>query len=163
MIRARKPQDDPELVRLIRTELIPLSASARPLDAHMVRELPLRFRWGTTYVATRTKQGPPVAFIHFVTMDGLLLIDMLACHSSYRGYGFGTALMEQAEAYGQARECSVAGLFADSSNGTALRFYGKRGYTIVRYVPEWQVYELVKPLIPASAALSASGSSGVSP
>lgn len=150
MIRARKPQDDPELVRLIRTELIPMSATARPLDARMVRELPHRFRWGVTYVATRTKQGPPVAFVHFAAFGGQLMIDMLATHSAHQGLGIGSLLMAHAEAYAASRQCSMARLFVDAYNGKAQRFYRKLGYSWIRYIPEWHVYELAKPLIPAT-------------
>ncbi len=146
MIRARKPQDDSELVRLIRAELIPLSATARPLDARMLRELPHRFRWGVTYVTTRTKQGPPVAFVHFVVDGGQLWIDMLATGSAHQRLGNGSLLMAHAEAYAAARECGMARLFVDASNGKAQRFYGKLGYGVVRYLPEWQCYELAKPL-----------------
>ncbi|MHA6485383.1 GNAT family N-acetyltransferase [Paenibacillus sp. strain BS8-2] len=148
MIRARKPQDDPELVRLIRTELIPQSATARPLDARMIRELPQRFRWGVTYVAARTKQGPPVAFVHFLAADGQLMIDMLATNSAHQGLGYGSLLMAHAESYGVAHQCSMARLFVDASNGRAQRFYGKLGYTFIRYLPQWQCFELAKPLLP---------------
>lgn len=151
MIRARKPQDDTELVRLIRTELIPLSAAARPLDARMVRELPHRFRWGVTYVATRSKQGPPVAFVHFTCANGQLLIDMLATDSAYQRLGYGSLLMAHAEAYALDRQCSAARLYVDASNVKAHRFYGKLGYAWIRYIPEWHVHELTKPLIPPSA------------
>lgn len=157
MIRARKPQDDHELVRLIRTELIPISATARPLDARMVRELPHRLRWGVTYVATRTKQGPPVAFVHFACVQGQLLIDMLATDSAHRGLGNGTLLMAQAEAYAITRQCSSAHLYVDAINFKAQRFYDKLGYAVIRYLPEWQCFELAKPLpqlppIPQSTA-----------
>ncbi|WP_214628567.1 GNAT family N-acetyltransferase [Paenibacillus agaridevorans] len=156
MIRARKPQDDPELVRLIRSELIPLSATARPLDARMIRELPHRFRWGTTYVATRTKQGPPVAFVHFLNAGEELLVDMLATHSGHRGLGLGTLLMAYAEAYGSSNGCRVSRLYVDASNGGAQRFYGKLGYGCIRYIPDWHVFELAKPLqpLPQSAPIS---------
>lgn len=146
MIRARKPQDDHELVRLIRTELIPLSSTARPLDARMVRELPHRFRWGVTYVATRNKQGPPVAFVHFACAQGQMLIDMLATDSAHRGIGNGSLLMAHAEAYAIARQCSAARLYVDVDNFKAQRFYGKLGYAVIRYLPEWQCFELAKPL-----------------
>lgn len=151
MIRARKPQDDTELVRLIRTELIPMSATARPLDARMVRELPHRFRWGVTYVATRSKQGPPVAFVHFVADGGQLLIDMLATDSAHQRLGIGSLLMAHAEAYALARDCGSARLYVDACNVKAHRFYGKLGYAWNRYIPEWHVHELTKPLNPPSA------------
>ncbi|MDQ6420373.1 GNAT family N-acetyltransferase [Paenibacillus sp. LHD-117] len=150
MIRARKPQDDPELVRLVRTELIPYSHTARPLDAHTIREMPHRFRWGVTYVATRTKQGPALAFVHFIAVNGHLLIDMLATHPEHRGFGYGSTLMAYAEAYGLAHRCNWVRLYVDLSNGRAQRFYQKLGYVAVRYSPELQCYEMAKPLVPLS-------------
>ncbi|MFD0588546.1 GNAT family N-acetyltransferase [Paenibacillus sp. GCM10027627] len=147
MIRARKSQtDDAELVRLIRSELIPFSHTARPLDAHMISELPKRFRTGMTYVATRSKWGPPAAFVHFYVHSNQLYVDMLVTHPQYRGYHFGTALMEHAEAYGKAHHCHVARLFVDRVNTRAHRFYHKLGYQTVRFIPELQCYELLKPL-----------------
>ncbi|RJE91228.1 GNAT family N-acetyltransferase [Paenibacillus sp. 1011MAR3C5] len=147
MIRARKARtDDAELVRLIRTELIPMSHTARPLDARMIRELPKRFRKGNTYVATRSKFGPPVAFVHFYVHQNQLIVDMLVTHPEHRGRHYGTALMAHAEAFGKARHCHVARLFVDRINGRAHHFYNKLGYHTVRYVPELQCYELLKPL-----------------
>jgi len=147
LIRARKPSDDAELVRLIRTELIPLSHTARPLDAHMIRELPKRFRSGVTYVATRTKQGPPVAFVHFHALGKQLYVDMLVTHPEHRGQSWGTTLMAYAEAYGKTHKCDVSRLFVDRSNPRGHRFYNKLGYLTVRYIPELQCYELLKPLV----------------
>ena len=148
MIRARKPgTDDAELVRLIRTELIPLSHTARPLDAHMIRELPKRFRTGVTYVAARTKKGPPVAFVHFYTLGNQLYIDMLVTHPEHRGQSWGTTLVAYAEAYGQAHQCHVARLFVDRINTRAHRFYNRFGYATFRYIPELRCYELLKPLV----------------
>ncbi|MEK3881929.1 GNAT family N-acetyltransferase [Paenibacillus sp. PL2-23] len=146
MIRARKHSDDNELVRLIRTELIPLSHTARQLDAHMIRELPKRFRSGITYVAIRTKQGPPVAFVHFYVLAEQLYIDMLVTHPQHRGQSLGKTLMAYAEAYGRANHCQFARLFVDRINVWGRRFYNKLGYSTIRFVPELQCYELVKPL-----------------
>lgn len=151
MIRARKPRnDDAELVRLIRTELIPLSHTARPLDAHMIRELPNRFRTGITYVATRSKFGPPVAFVHFYVHGEQLYVDMLVTHPEHRGMQWGTTLMAYAEAYGKASHCNVVRLFVDRINTRAHRFYNRLGYQTVRFIPELQCYELLKPLTSSS-------------
>lgn len=151
MIRSRKPSDDLELVRLIRTELIPLSHTARPLDAHMIRELPLRFRDGVTYVAASSKHGPPIAFIHFYVHEAQVIIDMLVTNPEYRGLKLGTTLMAYAEAYGKARGCQAARLFVDRINVRAHRFYNKLGYETVRFIPGLQCYELLKPLTSPSA------------
>lgn len=150
MIRTRKHSDDPELVRLIRSELLPMSYTARPLDARMIRELSKRFRKGVTYVATRFKAGPPVGFVHFYVHKNQLLVDLLVTHPAHRGYRHGTTLMAHAEAYGKARHCHVARLFVDRINTRAHHFYNKLGYHTLRFIPELQCYELLKPLAPPS-------------
>lgn len=146
MIRVRKPKDDPELVRLIKSELLPYSYTVRPGDAHVIRELPKRFRWGVTYVATRSKQGAPVAFVHCHASQGVLLVDMLVTHPQQRGCGHGTTLMNYAEAYGRKHRCSISRLFVDASNRRALAYYQKLGYSILRFWPDLQCYELVKSI-----------------
>jgi ribosomal protein S18 acetylase RimI-like enzyme len=112
----------------------------------MIRELPKRFRTGVTYVASRTKQGPPVAFVHIYALGKQLYIDMLVTHPEHRGQSWGTTLMAYAEAYGKKHGCDVSRLFVDRINARAHRFYMKLGYLTVRYIPELQCYELLKPL-----------------
>lgn len=147
MIRIRNPRiDDKEMVRLIRTELLPMSHTARPLDAHMIRELPKRFRRGVTYVASESKQSKPVAFVHIEQWGGELLVDMLVTHPQYRGRQYGSVLMAKAEAYGRSHHCHSARLYVDSINAAAHRFYNKRGYQTVRYIAQLKCYELIKPL-----------------
>lgn len=152
MIRLRKPRtDDAELVRLIRKELIPLSHTVRPLDAHTIRELPMRFRRGVTYVATLSKFSPPVAFVHFEAIGDILNIHTLVTHPEHRNRQWGTKLMAHAEAYGRARHCKVVRLYVDRINPKAHHFYNKLGYHSVRYIPELHCYELHKPLAAALA------------
>lgn len=146
MIRIRKPSDDTELVRLIKAELLPYSHSVRPHDAHTIRELPKRFRWGVTYVAAKGKTGPPVAFVHCSASRGELLVDMLVTHPQHRGCGHGTSLMSYAEAYGRKHRCAVSRLFVDRSNGRAMAYYHKLGYSVFRFWPDLQCYELIKQL-----------------
>ena len=69
-----------ELVRLIRTELIPLSYSVHPEDEAVIRTLPERFREGQTIVAALAKRSAPVGFVHFQNVQGMLHIDMLVVH-----------------------------------------------------------------------------------
>ena len=150
MIRLRKARtDDAELVRLIRTELIPLSHTVRPLDAHIIRELPLRFRHGTTYVAALSKTSPPIAFIHFEVMGETLLIYTLATHPEHRNRQWGKKLMAHAEANGMAHQCKAVRLHVDCINTKALHFYAKLGYHIIGCIPAIQCYELHKSLTPA--------------
>lgn len=71
MIRIYDPRlDEAEVVRLIRTELIPLSHTVHQLDAQTIRELPKRFRRGVTYVASLSKkarQSPSYTLKSWVT------------------------------------------------------------------------------------------------
>ncbi|MBD2867691.1 GNAT family N-acetyltransferase [Paenibacillus arenilitoris] len=147
MIRTYDPRrDEAELVRLIRTELIPLSHSVHQLDAQVVRELPRRFRSGVTYVASLSSKSPPVGFIHFEIMGDVLYLDMMVTHPDHRNRGWGKKLMACSEAYGKARLCSVARLFVDQINTKAHHLYAKLGYETVRYHPGLRCYELLKPL-----------------
>ncbi|GKU75909.1 GNAT family N-acetyltransferase [Paenibacillus sp. L3-i20] len=153
MIRARKSRtDDNELVRLVRTELIPMSYTTRPHDAHTIGEIPKQFRRGVTYVATRSKFGPPVAFVHFEVIEATLSVDMLVTHPEHRGFRFGTTLMAHAEAYGRAHHCHIVRLLIDRINTRAQHFYHKLGYQTVQFYPDLQCYELQKPLAPSSAS-----------
>lgn len=147
MIRLRNPRtDDAELVRLIRSELLPISHTARPLDARLVRELPNRFRSGVTYVASLSKTSPPVAFVHCELMGEILYVDMLVTHPDHRNRMWGKRLMAQGEALGQAHGCKTARLFVDSVNDKARHFYNKLGYVTVLYHRELRCFELMKPL-----------------
>ncbi|MNZ77373.1 putative acetyltransferase [compost metagenome] len=149
MIRLYEPRyDQAELIRLIRTELIPMSHSVHQLDAQTIRELPKRFRQGITYVASLSKKSAPIAFIHFEVMGEVLYLDMMVTHTNHRNRGWGKKLMAYSEAYGQAQHCKIARLFVDEINAKAHHLYNKLGYQTVRYVPELRCYELLKPLPP---------------
>ncbi|WP_028612085.1 GNAT family N-acetyltransferase [Paenibacillus harenae] len=147
MIRLYDPRrDQAELVRLIRTELIPLSHTVHQLDAQTIRELPKRFRSGITYVGCLSAKSPPVAFIHFEVMGEALYLDMMVTHPDHRNRGFGKNLMAYSEAYGKAQLCRIARLFVDQKNTKAHLLYTKLGYETVRYHPELRCFELLKPL-----------------
>lgn len=149
MIRFYEPRyDEAEVVRLIRTELIPLSHSVHQLDAQTIRELPKRFRRGVTYVASLSKKSAPVAFIHFEVMDEVLYLDMMVTHPDHRNRQWGRKLIAQSEAYGQAHQCKVARLFVDQINAKAHQLYNKLGYENVLYHPELRCYEMLKLLTP---------------
>ncbi|MBW7476607.1 GNAT family N-acetyltransferase [Paenibacillus oenotherae] len=147
MIRFRRPRtDDAEIIRLIKTELIPLSYTAHPRDASTIRDLPKRLRRGVTFVSSRTKTSKPQGFVHLVTIGETLLFDMLAVHPNHRGKQAGTMLMAQGEAYGRAQGCSIARLFVDDINPRASRLYARIGYKTIRHYPELRLYEMIKPL-----------------
>ncbi|CDN41799.1 MULTISPECIES: GNAT family N-acetyltransferase [unclassified Paenibacillus] len=134
------------LVRLIRTELLPLSYSTETDDPTVIRSLPGRFRDGRTIVAVAGKKGEPAGFVHYQFLQGILHIDMLAVHRDCRNAGVGGSLMKQAEAAGAAEGCVLALLFVDDANDKARRFYERIGYEPVRHHESYKVTELLKPL-----------------
>jgi ribosomal protein S18 acetylase RimI-like enzyme len=149
MIRLRRPRtDDAEIIRLIKTELIPLSYTSHPRDAQTIREIPKRLRRGVTFVASRTKTSTPLGFVHLYIVGDMLLHDMLAVHPHHRGKQIGTLLLAHAEAYGRSHKCREARLFVDDNNERAHRLYARLGYETVRYYPDVRCYELVKTLAP---------------
>ncbi len=125
-----------------------MSHTARPLDAHMISELPRRFRRGVTYVVSESRQSKPVAFVHLEKWGSELLIDMLVTHPQYRGMHYGSALMAKAESYGRSQQCLSARLYVDDINDRGLRFYTKLGYLTTGYIAGLRCYELIKPLVP---------------
>lgn len=149
MIRIYEPRlDEAEVVRLIRTELIPLSHTVHQHDAQTIRELPKRFRRGVTYVASLSKKSAPIAFIHFEVMGEVLYLDMMVTHPDHRNRQWGRKLMAHSESYGRTQQCKVARLFVDQVNAKAHHLYNKLGYDTVRYYPELRCYELIKLLAP---------------
>lgn len=125
---------------------MPLSHSVHMLDAHAVRELPIRFRRGATYVAAASKTTKPYGFVHFEKINSFLYIDMLVTHPEYRNREWGKKLMGSCEAYGIAQQCTAAYLFVDEKNTKAHRFYSRLGYKITRYDANLRCYEMGKPL-----------------
>lgn len=155
IIRARQPRtDDTEMIRLIRTELIPFSYTVSPHDAWLIRELPRRLQRGGTIVASLSRTAPPLAFVHYEVMGEVLYIDMLVTNPAYRNRNWGKRLMAKCEADGIAQQCTVARLFVDQSNGKAQHFYKKLGYSPIRYYEELRCYEMLKPLIAQQQAIN---------
>ena len=147
MIRPRRARtDDAEIVRLIKSELIPLSYTTSPRDAQTIRELPKRLRGGMTFVVSRTKTSTPIGFVHLYTQGETLLYDMLAVHPGHRGKQVGTMLMARGEAYGRAHGCTLARLFVDYGNPRAASLYARLGYEAIRFYPEIRCIEMVKEL-----------------
>ncbi|MBD2844228.1 GNAT family N-acetyltransferase [Paenibacillus sp. IB182496] len=148
IIRAYAPAvDRAQLIRLIRTELVPLSHTVSPLDARELRRLPQRLLSGSTLVACRGRGSAASGFVHAVAARGTLLIDMLAVHPRHRGTGWGRRLMERAEAYGIRRRCSLARLYVDEGNMSALRFYTRLGYALTGYAADYRCHEMTKQLL----------------
>ncbi|OUM95349.1 MAG: hypothetical protein A9Z00_08310 [Thermobacillus sp. ZCTH02-B1] len=155
-IRPYRPhRDTPAILRLIRSELAPLSRVPIGREALTDRALAARIRRGRTLVAAG-RNGKVLGFIHFMFMaakpplaPAWLHIDLLAVEPESRGRGIGSALLAEAEAYGRSRRCASAVLFVDDGNDRAHRFYLRAGYRTVRYWPSLRCRELWKPLVPA--------------
>jgi len=148
MIRSYRPRVDlPQIVRLIREELAPLSANPVKRDALTRRKLAARLTRGAVFVAASGRTAPPDGFIHVMTANGMLQIDMLAVSPERRSRRLGTRLMTEAESYGKARGCYAARLYVDDTNDRAQRFYARSGYRPVRYLPALRCYEMVKQLL----------------
>jgi GNAT superfamily N-acetyltransferase len=67
--------------------------------------------------------------------DGVLEISVLWVHEDFRGQGYGTRLMEVAEAEGIARGCHLAALRTFSYQ--APEFYRRLGYTEDAVIDDW--------------------------
>ncbi|XEC93681.1 GNAT family N-acetyltransferase [Paenibacillus tarimensis] len=147
IIRPSRPQrDNKEIIRLIRTELIPLSHTANPNDKQTIRELPRRLSEGTTFVAANNKWSSPYGFVHLGVKKDSLFIDMLAVDASHQGKRIGQSLMKHAEDYGLKHKCNHAFLFVDEGNSRAHLFYTRLGYYSVKYYPNFRFFEMHKRL-----------------
>ncbi|MGN7456450.1 GNAT family N-acetyltransferase [Paenibacillus pasadenensis] len=143
--RGHRPDDLPTLIRLIRTELMPMSHTVSPDDPAVLAELPDRFDSGRTIVAA-PEGGPPLGFVHFGQIHSLLHIDMLVVDPASRKHGIGLELMRRAEREGTLGGSLMAVLFVDDVNEKARRFYAREGYEPVRHFPDLKVTQWTKPL-----------------
>ncbi|MFS0723374.1 GNAT family N-acetyltransferase [Paenibacillus sp. 1P07SE] len=148
IIRPRNQrQDTKEILRLIRTELIPRSHTVREGDPQVLRELPKRLRQGQTFVAARSRSSLPLGFVHLVPSGEQLLIDMLVVHPREQGRSLGKQLMLRAEQHGLSSGCTFARLFVDEDNIRAGRFYERLGYVTTSYLSDYRCFELHKRLV----------------
>lgn len=149
IIRRRHPRlDTKEILRLIRTELVPRSHTVREGDPYVLRELPKRLRRGHTLVAARSKLSSPLGFIHYHLLGEQLFLDMLAVQPRHQGRSLGKRLMLRAEQEGMSHGCVYARLFVDDDNDKAHSFYDRLGYQTVRHHADFRCYELYKQLVP---------------
>jgi ribosomal protein S18 acetylase RimI-like enzyme len=145
LIRWRQERDDKGIVELVRTQLIPISPWQHPRDKRLHNEITRRLRRGATLVATRSRSGPPIAFLHMEFRGTTLFIDLLAVASSEQNRRWGSELMSLAETYGRKKGCTQSQVFVDEGNKRALRFYHRIGFYTLRAIPSLKVFELTKP------------------
>lgn len=147
MIRQRlSSSDDKVLVRLIREELMPYSAT---VQSESERSTYSRLDHGNIAVLTLT--GRPQMVIGFVQFNLVgaryergLTIDLLAIQSQWRGHGFGGMLLTYAEEFGKAEQARWARVFVDISNLRAQKFYMRHHYRVAKHLPTLKVIELTK-------------------
>jgi len=150
VIRWKNPRDTPGIVRLVRTQLVPLSPWHHPGDSRLYGEVVRRLREGETLVVSQGRRSQPLAFLHLIVRGTTLFIDLLAVDPAYQNRHWGTALMRRAEEYGLSKGCTGAMLYVDEDNDRAHGFYRRLGYRTVRHIKELRCYQLEKPLYPAS-------------
>jgi len=149
MIRIRVPEDDKDILRLVKKELLPFVHYTFPEMSTNLSELRERLARGTVYIAgvpVTGKKAKVGGFLATVREDKAVWIDMLAVAKEFQGKGFGSALMQKAETEARALGCREANLFVDAVNPKARTFYAKRGYVPVRYMAEIGCYHLRKKL-----------------
>lgn len=147
MIRYRKPkQDDAFILKLIDSQLVPLShLNATQLEA-VRKDIPKRLGRGITLIACQNVEDHPVGFVHFILHGDLLYIDMLAVAPESQRKRWGNTLMFHAEKFAASRGCKRSKVMVDAGNASGLSFYQKLGYVMVRYHTQNQCHELEKNL-----------------
>lgn len=147
MIRWKLQGDARGIVDLVRKQLVPLSPWQHPRDERLRLEVVRRLRKGPTFVASRTRQGPPFGFVHIEIRGSVLFVDLLAVDSRHQNRRWGTELMNRAESYGRRKGCTVAYLFVDEGNARGIRFYRRLGYQSLAYVDALKAYHMRKSLV----------------
>jgi RimJ/RimL family protein N-acetyltransferase len=75
--------------------------------------------------------------------------EVVTLHAVIEGIGIGTALLDAARRLAKARGCRRLWLVTANENTPALRFYQKRGFTLVAVYPDaFTEYRKLKPSIP---------------
>ena len=106
IIRQRSSKlDDGAIMRLIDTQLVPLSHMSEK-EIHKIRkEIPLRMNRGMTFVISPEPSKAAVAFIHFLMHGELLYVDMMAVSSKEQRKRYGQTLLHEAESFAVSRGC----------------------------------------------------------
>nr|WP_245347185.1 GNAT family N-acetyltransferase [Cohnella lubricantis] len=135
------------IVRLVRTQLVPLSPWQHPRDGRLYDEIKERLRVGNTLVAVKNRFGEPIGFLHLIVQDSSLFIDLLAVDPNQQNRHWGTQLMQRAEEFGRAHSCRIAYLYVDEGNYRGQRFYKRIGYETTQYVKELRCYRMEKAIV----------------
>lgn len=147
MIRYRRPkQDDAFIMRLIDSQLVPISHLSPSQIETVRKEIPKRLSRGITLIACQRYEDDPLGFVHFILHGNLLYIDMLAVTPESQRKRWGNMLMVHAEKFAASRGCTRSKVMVDAGNANGLSFYRKLGYVTVRYHTLNQCHELEKKL-----------------
>jgi len=147
MIRYRRPkQDDTFIMRLIDSQLVPISHLSPAQIETIRKDIPKRLSRGITLIACQRYEDDPLGFVHFILHGKLLYIDMLAVAPESQRKRWGNMLMVHAEKFAASRGCTRSKVMVDAGNASGLSFYRKLGYVTVRYHTHNQCHELEKTL-----------------
>lgn len=135
--------DDRRIFRMVRDLLIPLST--RPPQTLSLAKLKRRLREGATYVA-RSRKGACIGFIHVITRQNRVWIDLLAVDAPYQGRNIGSRLVGEAERYAAKRGFGEVLVGVDRGNEKGRRFYERHGFHVVQYLPEFDCWQMAKVL-----------------
>jgi ribosomal protein S18 acetylase RimI-like enzyme len=147
-IRKKRPETkNGSIHRLIKKEIFPHTKNEFPDVTYKLIETELRLLSGTTYVMTKGKINRPLGFITiFFDQDHRLVIDLLAVNRVYQSEGLGSKLMDHVEQLARNRGCTESRLMVEQGNINAQRFYLKKGYSIIEYIPKKRSFLLGKTL-----------------
>jgi ribosomal protein S18 acetylase RimI-like enzyme len=146
MIRKRVPRrDDRIIVDLVKRELFPYTRRSIPDYQWDPLDIRRRLDRNVTFVAA-PRRSETAGFISLKPFGQVMAIDMLAVDRSRQGQGWGSRLMEEAERYARGKGCLLMRLLVDETNGRAIGFYIRHGYTLERYIPALKCYVMSKRL-----------------
>lgn len=145
VIRQRKSKlDDTAIMRLIDSQLVPLSHMSESEINKIRKEIPLRMNRGMTFVVSSEPDQEAVAFIHFLMHGELLYVDMMAVATKEQRKRYGQNLLLKAEQFAASRGCKRSKVMVDEGNIKGLQFYQKNGYSTIRYIMISRCYEMEK-------------------
>lgn len=147
IIRQRSSKlDDSAILKLIDTQLVPLSHMSEKEINKIRKEIPLRMNRGMTFVISPESNKAAIAFIHFLMHGELLYVDMMAVSTKEQRKRYGQTLLQKAEHFAVSRGCRRSKVMVDEGNTKGCQFYHKNGYQTLRYIGMSRCYEMEKAL-----------------
>ncbi|MBB6021273.1 ribosomal protein S18 acetylase RimI-like enzyme [Paenibacillus sp. JGP012] len=147
IIRQRSSKlDDSAILKLIDTQLVPLSHMSEKEINKIRKEIPLRMNRGMTFVISPESNKAAIAFIHFLMHGELLYVDMMAVSTKEQRKRYGQTLLQKAEHFAVSRGCRRSKVMVDEGNTKGCQFYQKNGYQTLRYIGMSRCYEMEKNL-----------------